>query len=174
MKRLTLAVAAATATAMTAGAAQAHDHGLYGTLGYTHYDLEDVSPGTLTARLGYGINPNFAVEGELGLGIVEDDVRIGATNVDVGIDHAFGVFAVGKLPVADTFTFHGRLGYGSVEAEASSGGVRVDESADGLAYGVGAEAKLTEQFGVRADFTRLDGDDGGDADTFSIAGTMRF
>jgi opacity protein-like surface antigen len=174
MKRFTFAAATAAATLAAIGTASAADPGLYGNLGYTHYDLDDASPGALTARLGYGFNENFAVEGELGLGIVEDDVNVQGTKVDIGIDNAFGVFAVGRLPAGDGFSFHGRLGYGNVEAEASAGGFTVDESADGLACGIGAEAALTEQFGIRADFTRLDGDDGDEADTFSFVGTMKF
>lgn len=172
MKHFGYALMAATA-ASVAIAAPAHADGLYGNLGYTHWDLEDVTPGTLTGRLGYNLSENLALEGELSLGVLEDDVTESGVKVDVNIESAYGAFVVGKLPVAEGTTLFGRLGYGSVTAEGSALGVTVENSIDGFAFGLGGEYAFTNGFGVRGEYTRLDGDDG-DADTFSISAVFNF
>lgn len=173
MNRLTLALAAATATAMTAGAASA-DTGWYATAGYTHYDLDGASPGGLTGRVGYNITPNFAVEGELGLGVVEDSVVELGVPLDITVDRALGAFAVGKLPVSDTFEVFARIGYGELKIEASTSGVSDSGTTDGVAGGIGAVWMLDKQLGLRGEWTRLEGDDDGDADTYSLSAVFKF
>lgn len=169
MKKLTLAAAAG--AAMFAAPAYA-DTGWYGNLGYTHFDTSDFTAGALTGRVGHSFNENFALEGELNFGVVDDEVTVLGTKVDVGVDYAYGVFGVGKLPVAPGTDLFARVGYGSIEGEASVSGLTISDSEDGLAYGVGAQTMLTETVGVRGDYTRLDGDD--DVDTFSVSALFKF
>ena len=44
---------------------------------------------------------------------------------------------------------------------------------DGIGYGVGATYRVTPGFGIRADYTRLEGDEG-EADAMSIGGAFNF
>jgi hypothetical protein len=48
-----------------------------------------------------------------------------------------------------------------------------EADADGLGYGVGATWKLGSGFGIRGDFTRIEGDDE-EADAISIGGVFNF
>ena len=80
-----------------------------------------------------------------------------------------GAYAVGILPVSDAFDLHARVGYQISEVDTPLG----DADDDGLGYGVGAQWNLSPSFGVRADWTRMDGDEGDD-DAISLGGVMNF
>ncbi|MBL8557539.1 MAG: porin family protein [Hyphomonadaceae bacterium] len=165
------AIAALTALAAAIGfaaPAQAQT-GAYVNGGYTHYDADDVTLGGVTGRLGYRFHPNVAVEGEASFGVKDDNV--GPVNVE--LDHAIGVFGVGILPVTPNFEVFGRVGYGQVKASASVPGFAVSADEDGFAFGGGAQYMFTDKFGVRGDYTRLEGDDDG-VNTFSASAVIKF
>lgn len=149
--------------------AQAATPGVYGGVGYTHYDGDDVSLGGITGRLGYEINPNFAVEGEASLGVVDDEIG----PVEIELNSAFGLYVMGKLPVTDRLEAFARAGYHWTEVEASALGTTAAGDEDGFAFGAGGQYWLTDRFGVRGEYTRLDGDDG-ELDTFGIGGVVKF
>lgn len=168
MKKLALAAACAAAAFIAAPSAMAQGTGSTGWhagAGYTHYDLDSVELGGVTGRLGYRFHPNFALEGEATIGVVEDDIA----GVDVELDHAYGVYGVGYLPVSDNVELFGRVGYAEVEASAGP----FDASEDGIGYGVGAQMRLTDNVGIRGEYTRLEGDDDG-ADTFGVSAVFGF
>jgi outer membrane immunogenic protein len=170
--KLVAALAALMAAAGLAGTAQAQETGqtgLYANGGYTHFDAGDVTLGGVTGRAGYRFHPNFAVEGEATFGVKDD--QVGAATVE--LDHAVGVFGVGIIPVAPNFDVFGRVGYGQVEASASVPGISASADDDGFAYGGGAQFMLTPQFGLRADYTRLEGEDDG-VDTVSASAVVKF
>jgi outer membrane immunogenic protein len=154
MKKLTCAIAAALAAAIAPAAAE----GIYAGAGYTNYSSEDADIGAVTGRLGYQFHPNIAVEGELGTGVGDDD---GAE-----LDTAWGVYGVGKINVSPSVELFARAGYQGVEIE----GAAADN--DGLGYGVGGQWNLTDRFGVRADYTRLEGDE--EVDTLGLSGVVKF
>ena len=120
-------------------------------------------------RGGYHLTPNFSgeIEGHFGIG---DDSVGGAT---VELDNAFGVFARGGIPVADTLALFGRIGYVNAEISASAGPFSASDSDSGWAAGVGGEFFLDGANGFRADYTRYEFDDL-DADAFSINYVRRF
>lgn len=163
MKLLAISAAAAAMALMAAPAsAQTWDTGrVYGGLGYTHYDLESAEVGAATGRVGYRFHPNFAVEGEGAIGVDDDE---GAE-----LDSAYGVYGVGILPVTSNFDVFARAGYQSIEA--TRPGPDIDD--DGLGYGVGANYRLSERVGVRADYTRLQGEDD-DTDAISLGASLNF
>ena len=49
-----------------------------------------------------------------------------------------------------------------------------DFSDEGVGYGVGATYRFAPNLGVRADWTRLEGDDEAEADAISIGGVVNF
>jgi hypothetical protein len=165
-----LAVAAAT---MFAAPAMAEPVGGYGSVGYTHFDGDDVEVGGITGRLGYRFHPNFGVEGEATFGVQDDDVQVGAVNVNVELDTAFGLYGVGFLPVSERADLFARVGYQTIEAQGSAGAITVGADDDGAAAGVGGQFFFTERFGVRGEYTRLFGDDD-DIDTFAVSGVIKF
>jgi len=172
-----MALAAAAAGVMLVGApaqAQSVESGLYAGAGYTHYSAEDdVSVGGITGRLGYQVNKYFAVEGEGTFGVMDDTVNVLGTDVDVELDNAWGVYGVGTLPVSERVNLFGRVGWAKVSVEGSAAGVSASAEDDGVGYGVGGTFGLTDRFALRAEYTRLEGDDDA-VDTFGIGGQMKF
>jgi hypothetical protein len=156
MKKIALCAAVAAAALLAAPVAAAQ---VYAGVGYTQYDSDAGEVGGITGRLGYRFNPNFAVEGEGTFGTDDD--------AGTELDSAYGAYAVGILPVGTAFEVHGRVGYQQAEFDGPLGG---DD--EGLAYGGGATLRLAPNLGIRADYTRLEGDE--DTDTWSLGGVVNF
>lgn len=153
-------MAAVAATALMAAPTMAHAE-WYAGAGYTNFDLDGAEVGAATGRLGYRMNPNFAIEGEGSLGVDDD--------AGVELNHNVGAYAVGILPVTSNFDVHGRVGYQTSQFDTPLG----DTDEDGIAYGAGATLRLGSGLGIRADYTRMEYD-GGEADAISLGGVVNF
>lgn len=70
-------------------------------------------PHVFTGIIGYGLHPNLAVEGLLGLGLKKDTVNeIGTLyQVDFKIQSMYGVYLKPRYQVTDAFELFARLGY---------------------------------------------------------------
>lgn len=165
MKKTMIAVAATCALLAAPAMAQAQ---VYGTVGYSSINVDDegVKLGVAQGRVGYDINPNFAVEGEAGFGVKDDSVA----GANVEMKYQLGVFLVGKAPIGDKFEFLARAGYVSYEVEASAGAVTASDTGTDFAFGLGAQAFITENDGVRGEWTNY----GGDANLWSISYVRKF
>ncbi|HYD87416.1 MAG TPA: porin family protein [Vitreimonas sp.] len=152
-------MAAVAATALMALPTAAHAE-WYAGAAYTNFDYDGGDVDAVTGRLGYKFNPNFAVEGEASTGLDDGDVEL---------NHNAALYGVAMLPVTDQFGVHGRLGWQTTEADTPFGEVEDD----GVAYGVGAHWNFTPGFGLRADYTRLEGDEG-EADALSLGAAFNF
>jgi opacity protein-like surface antigen len=150
------AVAAAALMAMPAAA----NAQWYAGAGYTNFDYDGGDVDAITGRLGYKMSPNFAIEGEASAGLDDGAVEL---------NHNAGLYGVAILPVTTNLDLHGRLGYQTTEVGTPLG----EFTDDGVGYGVGATYRLTPGFGVRADYTRLEGDEG-EADAMSLGGVFNF
>ncbi len=159
MKKFAMMAAVAAAALMAAPTAAHADW--YANGAYTRFEAGDADVDAVTGRLGYRITPNFAVEGEGSVGLGDDD--------GVELNNSLGAYAVGILPLGERFDLHGRVGYHTTEVDTPLG----DLDQDGLAYGAGATWNVTPSFGIRGDWTRLEGDDD-DADAISLGGVVRF
>lgn len=158
MKKFSLMAAVAAAALMAMPAAANAEW--YAGAAYTNFDYEGGDVDAVTGRLGYRVSPNFAIEGEASTGLDDGAVEL---------NHNAGVYGVAILPVTSNFDLHGRLGYQTTEVGTPLG----EFSDDGVGYGVGATYRLTPGFGVRADYTRLEGDEG-EADAMSVGGVFNF
>ena len=156
-------LAAVAAAALMAAPVSAHAD-WYAGLGYTQYEPDSADEtGGITGRLGYRMNPNFAVEGEGTFGIDDGD--------DSELNSAIGVYGVGILPFGSSgFEAHGRVGYNQLDIDRT---LAPDIDAGGLSYGAGVGWNATQSLGIRADWTRTETDDG-DADAISLGGTINF
>jgi hypothetical protein len=152
-------MAAVAAVALLAAPASASAQAYVG-VGYTNFDYDGGDVDAVTGRLGYRMGPHFAVEGEASTGIDGDDVDL---------NHNVGAYVRGILPVTSNLDLHARVGYQTTEVDTPLG----DLDADGIAYGAGAEWRFTPSFGLRADWTRMEGDDD-EADAISLGGVMNF
>lgn len=159
-----LAFLAATAAILAFPVAASAQEGVYLGAGYTHYSADDANVGGITGRLGYRFHPNFAVEGEATFGVNDDNVG----GVDIELDNSWGAYGVGILPVTQRVDLFARVGYHNTEV--SGGPITVE--ADGVAYGAGAQWNVSERFGIRGEYTRLESDDDG-VDTFGVSGVWR-
>lgn len=159
MKKFAM-MAAVAAVAMMALPAAAHAQ-WYAGAAYTNFDADGADIGAATGRLGYRFGPNFAVEGEGSVGLDDED--------GVELNHNAGLYAVGIVPLTERFDLHGRVGYQQTEVGAPIG----DFDDEGLGYGVGATYRVTPNVGVRADWTRLEGDEA-EADAISVGAQFNF
>ncbi len=156
------AMLAVVAAALFAAPVAAHaQEGFYAGLGYTNFSDDDVDVGAITARGGYRFHPNFAVEGEVSVGVDDDD--------GVELDNSFALYGVGVLPIGDQFELFARLGYHNTEVSFGP----LSESEDGFAGGVGGQWNFHDRFGVRLEYTRLEGDEAS-ADAVGLSGVVRF
>lgn len=171
---MTLAASAAAALiAATSAPASAQDTQWYAGIGYTQFDADSVDVGGATARLGYRMAPFFGIEGEATFGIDEDTADFLGTPVDVSLDEQFGVYGVGFLPVSERADVFGRIGYVTIDASGSLGDFETGVDDDGLAYGVGAQWRMTDNFALRGDYTRLDADEE-DVNTYGLSAIWMF
>lgn len=158
MKLTKILVSAVALTAM-AGAAQAQDAGPYVNVGVEGLDFFGVS-GNAIGRIGTTFTDYFGVEGELRVGVLED-------NDEFKIDFGAAGYGIAKFPVSEQFDIFGRVGYHYTEAG--------DADVDGIAFGGGVQFNFgpDAKNGIRLDYTNLDGD-GGSADTYAITYARKF
>lgn len=161
----TLMIAASVAALSLAFPALAHaEGGVYTTIGYANVDVDPVNLGAIQGRLGMTFTPHLGIEGELALGVADDDI-LGTT---VELSNSYGVFAVARAPVSENVNLFIRAGLASVEVDV--GGTSAKEH--GAAYGVGVEGFFTAKDGVRFDYSRYEF--GGDADVWSLSYVRKF
>ncbi len=175
MKKLVFAAAAAVSLVAAAPAlAQGAFEGttFYGTLGYSQLtaDEPDVDLGAVTGRIGARFLPYLGAEAELGFGVKGEEIG----GIDVDVDNHAAAYAVGFLPVQPNLDLFARVGYGTQEISVSAAGQSQSANGESWNYGVGAQYFFTESDGLRADWTRHDFEDDGEADVFSISYVRKF
>ena len=171
MKTLKTAIAAIAVLGF-AGAAHAQDGQAYVNVGVDTLEFDQYGIG---GKLGYQFSDYFGVEAQGSIGIIDDEVTLGGTTVDVGYDYLIGGFATGTLPLGESVDLIGRVGYyaAEVSAEVTAGGIGASDDEDGFAFGAGLQYMWDDLNGVRADYTYLDGD-GGHADAVSLSYVRKF
>jgi outer membrane immunogenic protein len=164
-----LIIAAITSATLLAGTSHAQDAGkVYANLGYSFLAQDDVDLGAITARLGYDFTPNFAIEGEAGVGVSEESVL----GVKIKVDSSLGAFLVGKVPVGENFELLGRMGYNHTWLSAKGFGASADADDGSFGVGIGAQYLFDGKNGIRGDYTRYTEGDG--TDVFSINYVRKF
>jgi outer membrane immunogenic protein len=160
MRFFALAILAATAFASAPSFAQTVPalSNTYVNGGYNHLQSGKINTGTVQGRVGYNFTPNFAVEGEGGVGGVTDTVN----GVKLRTRGTLGAFAVATAPVAERFALIGRAGYVQTWAQAKALGVKSESDDGSFAVGVGGQYMIDEANGIRADYTRYTKNDGRD------------
>lgn len=175
MTKTTLTALVAACALMPAAAHAQQGSRAYATLGYTAVETDQAELGAVTGRFGYKVLPWVGAEVEAGVGVEDDsfDVSINGSGT-IELRHDVAAYAVAFLPLGDHFEAHARIGYGTTEIESSVAAVTVRDEGESFNYGVGASAFLDGWNGVRADWTRRDFQDGGEADTWSVSYIRRF
>lgn len=169
------AVAAVLAGVCLGPAAMAESD-LYVTGGYSAFDSEGATINALTLRGGMSFHEILGAEFEASFGLGAEDFG-GNLGSQVELENQFAAYLVGRYPVARDFDVLARIGYTTGEFQSSTSGVTGDAEVDGLAFGIGGEYMFTEQFGARADYTRIEAEDDsfdGGIDVFAIGGVFKF
>jgi Outer membrane protein beta-barrel domain len=127
---------------------------------------------------GYSFNQYFAVELTYfdGGSPSEDFSEFGVNgSVEAEID-GLNASMVGRIPVGDSFSLFGKLGFASYDVTATARAGNVSASEDGsdedISYGIGA-AMGFGQFEVRAEYEAIDVS-GGNFSVLSVSGLYRF
>jgi outer membrane immunogenic protein len=136
--------------------------------GYDHTQSGDINTGVLAGTVGYNFTPNFAVEGNAGLGVNDDTIG----GVKLRTTGQLGAFAVARAPVAERFEVLGRMGYVHQWAEAKAAGIKTESDDGSFAIGAGAQFNVDEANGVRVDYTRYTENDGRDG--FAVSYVRKF
>ncbi|MEL6569026.1 MAG: porin family protein [Pseudomonadota bacterium] len=165
-----------------AGTAAAQGAGFYGDVGYTFHSvdtgvdgLDDIDLGALTAHGGYEFTPNLAAEGELSVGIQDEDFDLGGgIDGSVSLNYLIGAYGRVQGNITPQLQLFARAGLVNAELEAEADGLGSDsDSETGAGYGVGAEFMFDDLNGVRVDYTRYDIEDL-ESDAFTIAYKRKF
>ncbi|MCG8316396.1 MAG: porin family protein [Pseudomonadales bacterium] len=155
MKSKLLALAALTSlsSAAVADTYMSFDYGLMETeftASWTSYTTE-AEPSALYVAVGNEFNENFAIEGQLGLGLSEDNVD-DFDDLEVELAKFLSVNFIGLLPVNETLSFYGKAGLTKVEFEDSD----KDKYDDvGLSYGLGGKINLSSNVAVSLEYVVL-------------------
>ena len=152
------------------------DSDLYLNAGLAAFDGDGATLNAISVRTGIAFHELLSaeLEGAFGLGAEEIDDVSGA---ELKLENQFGGYLVGRYPVLPRFDAIGRIGYTTGEFQASLGGVSGDVETDGFAFGLGGEFMLTDQIGIRGDYTRIevsDDDLDGGVNVFALAGVYKF
>ncbi|NQY97729.1 MAG: porin family protein [Henriciella sp.] len=173
MKKIAVAAVLVGAALQPSGMAQSD---LYVSGGYSAFDSEGATLSTLSLRGGLAFHEILGGEFEASFGLGAEDLD-GVSGAQVELENQFGAYLVGRYPVAQDFDVLARIGYTTGEYQSSNSGVTGDIEVDGVAFGVGGEYMLTDAWGVRADYTRIEAEDDsfdGGIDVFSISGVYKF
>lgn len=147
----------------------------YGSAGFGTTRSDGADLGAIQGRLGAKLTPHFGVEGEVGVGVSDDTTSVAGAPVTVELKHQAAAYAVGFLPVTPQIDLLARAGYGTTKLKASAGGVSASESQDSWNYGVGAQYRLDDKNGLRADWTKSEYTNSkADADTLAVSYVRKF
>lgn len=200
---LFIALGATFLSVQAVSAQESSDEKFYADIGYTRLgpDLPDsISDSTfnhagISGHVGYNFSKHWSIEGEAMVGVENDssvrrDVgETGSTTVYTKseINHLFGVYAKGTLPMTSKLNAFARVGVASLEVDFSSDFAVTDIATDetttvsfqntdtqtGLAFGAGLSYDITDKLYLRGDFTQYDASDV-DVDSLSIGVGFRF
>jgi outer membrane immunogenic protein len=170
MKKLVIALSGAACLLATPALAQNNQLGVWGSVGYSHIDVEGMNLGGVTGRVGGVVTPHigFEAEGTFGVGSESQD------GVEVGLNYDWAAYLTGALPMTENARLIARLGYGTSELEAEEAGESESVEVNGFRYGVGAEFLFDDANGVRVDFTRVDAQDGLEGNLYTVSYVRRF
>lgn len=138
--------------------------GFYAGGGLGVVQIEDSEAGlsfedsTFGLRLlaGFDVNDYFAIEGSY---IATDTAEDSVQGVDIEVElSAFVVSFLGLIPVGDSTSLFGKLGYYSGEQEATAFGITIDEDEDGVTAGAGVRFDIANNLTIRGDFDWFDTD----------------
>ena len=141
-----------------AGNVQAQGGYLGLTAGQFQFDragLPQAEVPVVEVRVGSRINDWFTVEGRYGTGTAGEAVQVSGVPVNLEVEHYYGIYALGTLPLAGWLSVYGLAGVTAGDIELRSGGVATSGSDVDGSYGLGAELRVGEGGAVTLEWARL-------------------
>ena len=136
------------------GIAHAQDEGAYGVIGATTYEFDTFG---LNAKLGYNFNKYFGVEADGILGLTSVTETFGTSKIEAKVDYTIAAFGVARLPVSEQVDIFARGGYHQTGLSLKALGTTTSGDIDGFAVGGGVQYNFSENSGIRAEYTYMDG-----------------
>ncbi|AEG91732.1 porin family protein [Ramlibacter tataouinensis] len=175
MKKTLIGIAAASLLMLgTAAQAQQAKPPVYGEIGYSMIENDDLKFGVLRGIIGADLHPNVAVEGMLGLGVKDDSFTAFGTTFDAKIKNMVGVYAKPKFNVTPELELFGRVGFTRINIEASVGGASASDADSDLSYGVGLNYNITPTVHIGVDYMNYYDKDGSKFDGVTVGVGFRF
>jgi opacity protein-like surface antigen len=135
----------------------------YGEIGVTSINYEEnvsgikvkSSPMAIRGIFGYEVHPNFAVEGLVGFGIGDDNVKVNGTSVSGAkfkIDSVFGIYAKPKAQLTSELEGFIRAGFARSKGAVSLSGLNSSSSSSSFSYGLGMSYAVNKTTSINVDF----------------------
>jgi opacity protein-like surface antigen len=133
---------------------------------------DTISPTQLVARIGYDINENFGVGGEIGFSLLKDSIG----NVDFDVTTTF-LYLKGGIPIQEDAKIYAMIGSTNTKltGSASVGGITASASADDndTGFGFGFEKSFGRN-GFAVDYVKYNDNEGVDVHSINLLYTGRF
>ncbi len=100
--------------------------------------------GSARLKLGVDIGEYFAVQAHVGTGITDDTVDAPGTKFDVDIGTFFGLYAVGMIPITNSFRLYALAGVTTGDFDASASGKSIIGNETDFSMGIGGEYLVHE------------------------------
>ncbi len=113
----------------------------YALVTYDEDGFDEAEPTALVGRYGQFVNDSVSIEGRIGFGLSDDSVDVGAFDIDIEVNHLFGIYGVFHANSNSDTSVYGVLGFTQGELEGSAMGISVSEDDSGLSYGFGVNIK---------------------------------
>ena len=152
-----------TAAALIAASVTAHAQ-FYGEVGYSVGSAKGTTnngtaieskPKSLRALVGYDFSENFALEGIVGFGIGEANVKANGTTIEgakAKLNNVVGLYLTPKVEVIDGLTTSLRLGVARSSLKLKDGTSSDTEITTSTSYGVGVSYLIDSQISINADY----------------------
>lgn len=130
-------------------------------------NVQNANPLLATAKLGYNITENFALEGRVGKGVKDDKVNAVGTSE---IDRVAGVYLKPNINMVDNLNLFGLVGYASAQQKINTDALKTN----GVSYGAGLTYALTEAVDIVVDAVRYGKKDTETMDAYSVGLNYNF
>lgn len=155
----------------------------YGVGEYSESGIsEDFETTMLMGRIGYNINPNFAIEGRLGKSLEDDDHVLPelcswCSDFTLEVDSIIGIYGRGRYELSEYFSIYGVLGVSEVEATVSVADfpdADNTETESSTSFGLGVDIAFSKQWAFNIEYIRYLDKDDFDLDIASAGVTFGF
>jgi opacity protein-like surface antigen len=143
-------------------------------LRYQKDGFPTAEPTTLALRIGNQFNRYFAVEARLGAGISNSTISAHGTPLTLTVDHLYGIYAKGIIPVTSWFAPYGMVGATHASLTTSTGVFKSSVAGGDISYGLGADFAVSRKISLNLEAARLSSGRGSKVDAVSLDIAYKF